>query len=125
MRAVHVRCEALQGELRMTRPLRRLQVRGRLHVLVLICLLLRILRRHRIGVGWIGPPSSRPIGEPSAELGLVWSHSPSKPLSGAVSDTLTWASLGLPSAAVSAATPSSETPVAHFESIIIVRLHKI
>ena len=109
----------------MARWLGTLQERGRLHVLVLICVLLSILRRHRIGVGWIGPPSSRPIGEPSAELGLVWSHSPSKPLSGAVSDTLTWASLGLPSAAVSAATPSSETPVAHFESIIIVRLHKI
>jgi hypothetical protein len=109
----------------MARRLGTLQVRGRLHVLVLICLLLRILRRHRIGVGCFGPPSSRPIGKPSAELGLVWVHSPSKPLPGAVSDTLTWASLGPPSAAVSAAAPSSETPVAHFESIIIVRVHKI
>jgi hypothetical protein len=109
----------------MARRLGTLQVRGRLHVLVLIRLLLSILRRHRIGVGWIGPPSSRPVGEPSAELELVWAHPPSKPLSRAVSETLTWTSLGPPSAAVSAAAPSSETPVAHFESIIIVRVHKI
>ena len=109
----------------MARRLGTLQVRGRLHVLVLICVLLSILRRHRIGVGWIGPPSSRPVGELSAELELVWAHPPSKPLSRAVSDTLTWASLGPPSAAVSTAAPSSETPVAHFESVIIVHMHKI
>jgi hypothetical protein len=124
MRAIHVRSEALHGELRTARRLGRLQERWRLHVLVLIHLLLRILRRHCIGVGRIGPPSSRPIGELPAERGLVWAHSPSKPLSRAVSKTLTWTSLGPPSAAVAAAAPSSETPVAHFGSII-VQLHKI
>jgi hypothetical protein len=98
----------------MARRLGRLQVSGGLHVLVLIYLLLRILRRRRIWVAWIGPPSSGPVGELSAEGGLVWAHSPSKPLSRAVSETLTWSSLGPPSAAVSATAASSVTPVAHF-----------
>jgi len=73
----------------MARRLGTLQVRGRLHVLILIHVLLGVLRRHRIRVGWISPPSSRPVGELSAEGGFVWAHSPSKPLSRAVSETLT------------------------------------
>jgi hypothetical protein len=125
VRAVHVCCEVLHGELRTTNTLGRLQERRRLHVLILICILLRILRQHCTRIGWISPPSSRPIGEPPADRRLVWAHSSTKPLSKVVSETLTWTSLEPPLATICAAAPSSITPVTHLESLIIVLVHKI